>query len=1224
MQKKSMLIVDDVVINRLLLQEIFKGDFNIFLAENGLVALNILKEQNIDIIILDVIMPVMNGYEVLAVLQKDKKLAEIPVVVATSMSDVENEVKVLELGATDLITKPFDSKVIKRRVQNIIEKCEVEKVKIENLVLKQEQQAQIRLKAIMENMLNSVVLIECSDDFEILYKNKAYYNLIGVDENNYDENNDVLLQKMLSTKKLDFLKHVRSVLEGEKSYTYEWRLVLENDVVLWLKLNFTKFNYIENKHPVILLMLTDITKEKTAELNLKFRADHDVLTEIYNRETFYRETEIMIKASPKTKFLLITSNIEKFKIINDLFGVRFGDNILKKYAKILQQHILGIGTYGRLDSDHFALCIPKKTLTNKKIDALIGSWIVEMQINYPLIIKYGLYEIIDTNMPINKMCDMANLAIQKIKGNYIQHFAFYNEDMLKLMMEEQEIVNKFNDALKNKEFVVYFQPVYSVSTNMPISAEALIRWKQPDGSLLSPAKFIPIAEKNGFITKIDYFVWDYVCKFLSQRIKANKPITPISVNVSRLNLYNPNLVNDILAITQKYNITHNLIKFEITESAYTSNPEIMQKFIAQMHKLNFEILMDDFGSGYSSLNMLKDLHVDYLKIDMKFLCDLEKSSRAGCILISISRMAKWLKLPIIYEGVETVNEINFLKSIGCERIQGYYFSPPVSVSAFSILINNVIQIPLVANSITPSLIDFDYLFNGNNFVAKFFDSVNFGIAFYEYSDETCELIRSNSAFNTLFTTASTLANNNVLKLMNKEELKQFNNAVITARQTCKPSEFIHKKITAGGIAITLRVAISILGSLDDKYILCVVINDINTTNYKLPTTETKAIKLAISEHKLQSYMPTFLSMFADIIEIDFDTNDLKVLYTHYGDKANLNKSRNFSATLEHWIKTFLHPEDASNFYNYIKKIPLNDTTAPENFQYRIVVNGAVTWMSFSSANIEKNKYLCYSKEITKEKEFTKILQQNASLQHENFEKARYQIIVESSNMIVMEWDIVNDNFYRSKGFEKYAICYEQPNELFNGKANLSVVHSEDVGLLNKFISDSKDPLVKAITKTLRLKTTNNTYEWCRLLGNFICNEQGKRVRIIATITNIDKEIKAQTEIRKANALLNSISDNIFGGIGIFEIIGATTRATYLNAGYYKMLGYKNKEDFGTHAINTIKDMHPEDIDTVLDSIEKSIQTKKPITFTYRAKQKSGNYIWIKALTTYQEMSQEGN
>ncbi|MEG1509938.1 MAG: diguanylate cyclase, partial [Clostridia bacterium] len=306
------------------------------------------------------------------------------------------------------------------------------------------------------------------------------------------------------------------------------------------------------------------------------------------------------------------------------------------------------------------------------------------------------------------------------------------------------------------------------------------------------------------------------------------------------------------------------------------------------------------------------------------------------------------------------------------------------------------------------------------------------------------------------------------------------------------------------------------------------------------------------------------------------------------------------------------------------KIPLNDATAPENFQYRIVVNGTVTWMSFSSANIEKNKYLCYSKEITKEKEFTKILQQNASLQHENFEKARYQIIVESSNMIVMEWDIVNDNFYRSKGFEKYAICYEQPNELFNGKANLSVVHSEDVGLLNKFISDSKDTLVKTITKTLRLKTTNNTYEWCRLLGNFICNEQGKRVRIIATITNIDKEIKAQTEIRKANALLNSISDNIFGGIGIFEIIGATTRATYLNAGYYKMLGYKNKEDFGTHAINTIKDMHPEDIDTVLDSVEKSIQTKKPITFTYRAKQKSGNYIWIKALTTYQEMSQEGN
>ena len=442
---------------------------------------------------------------------------------------------------------------------------------------------------------------------------------------------------------------------------------------------------------VIRFRLKNVIERSQQQLSkeLKYRADYDTLTGIYSKTKFFEVTRALLNQNPDDTFAFLRIDVAKFQLVNSFFGVHEGDNLLRYIAEELRC-FAGDSvrvSYGRVEADIFCICLPfqgEKTLLEfvRYLRMRIGQYNLE----YDIVPTVGIYVIEDHDVPVDSMYDCANLAAKKCKGNYIQNYAFYTEDMREELIKEQRIVNSMRSALDGNEFILYLQPKYDLQNNAIEGAEVLVRWLSPSRGIVSPGEFIPIFERNGFITKLDYYVWEKTCQLLAKWIKEGKDPEPVSVNISRVSLYNPRLVEIISGLVEKYEIPPRLLQLELTESAYTSDPQAIREMMEKFQKAGFSILMDDFGSGYSSLNVLKDIVVDVLKIDMRFLSDTDKQGRSENILASVVRMAKWLDMPVVAEGVERREQVDFLRSIGCEYVQGFYFAKPMPVEDYENLV----------------------------------------------------------------------------------------------------------------------------------------------------------------------------------------------------------------------------------------------------------------------------------------------------------------------------------------------------------------------------------------------------------------------------------------------------------------------------------------------------------------------------------------------------------
>lgn len=743
-KKYSMLLADDSKVNRIILNEIFKDDFVIYEAENGKDALNILnaKQNEIDIILLDIIMPQMDGLEFLRIKSNNPNLSNIPVVVITASDNPESEIKALDSGAVDFINNPFNSKIVKHRVLNIIHNSKRELTERENLVLKRQNKAQEQLQAILDNMLGGVALTELRPDGDIvnLYESKGF-----------DKLNENLIVDKIST--FDFVhSHDKNrvkqaawnAVKNNTNFDLDFQVYNKNGEIKWMNLKGNKIDF-TSEYPVLLTVTSDITNSKNNEAELRYRAEYDKLTDIYNQETFYSRTSEMIRSYPQTQFVIIYWNIERFKVINDLFGTDMGDKMLYTMAQKLKNIAGKNGTYGRISADHFAICIDKRFLNIKDLCEKSEHFFDDINPNFTATACFGIYDVEDPNVPVDHMCDRANLALQKIKGDYSVHYAYYDKTLRDTLIAEQEIYSDMIVALKENQFQIYIQPIIDIHNNCVDSGEVLIRWNHPEKGLISPGDFIPLFEKNGFIKELDYFVWEQACKFLSDREKRNLRKIPVSVNISRVNVQNPNLCNLIIELTKKYNIEPNMLKLEITESAYIDNPQELLEKSAYLQSQGFILSMDDFGSGYSSLNLLKDFPVDILKIDMRFLGSDTITSRSGSILTSVVNMTKRLNIQTVAEGVETKSHVEFLDSIGCDRLQGYYFSRPVTVEDFNEFAERKINFHSNHYSLIKNTSDFDFLKSKNSASYLLFGKIPYGVSIFSVKSDDFKLVYANDS-----------------------------------------------------------------------------------------------------------------------------------------------------------------------------------------------------------------------------------------------------------------------------------------------------------------------------------------------------------------------------------------------------------------------------------------------------------------------------------------------
>lgn len=419
-----------------------------------------------------------------------------------------------------------------------------------------------------------------------------------------------------------------------------------------------------------------------------YLATYDELTGIYNKQAFYAKTKEMLLDNPDKNFDLLRINIERFKVLNDLFGESTGDKLLRYIGKFLKEINLPLCVSGRLYADNFVVCYEAGKGDSRRMINTLQMVADSFAINNRTILSFGLYRIDDKTLPVSVMCDRANMALWKAKGNFKNPYCEYDEKMRQQVLKEQKIINAMEMAIQNKEFTLYLQPKYNIEKGTIIGAEALVRWISQENGFISPGDFIPVFENNGFVYEVDKFIWEESCRYLRKWLDEGREVHPISVNVSRIDLYDPKLVKHLVDLREKYQLPSQYLELEITESAYTEDPEQIITITRQLREAGFVILMDDFGTGYSSLNMLKDIQIDVLKLDMGFLKSSDYSAKGGNILTAILKMAESLKMQTIAEGVETKEQVEFLKGIGCKYVQGFYYSKPLPVEDFEKLISD--------------------------------------------------------------------------------------------------------------------------------------------------------------------------------------------------------------------------------------------------------------------------------------------------------------------------------------------------------------------------------------------------------------------------------------------------------------------------------------------------------------------------------------------------------
>ncbi len=409
--------------------------------------------------------------------------------------------------------------------------------------------------------------------------------------------------------------------------------------------------------------------------------EKDALTDLYNREYFYRYAAQFDQHARHVATDAVVVDINHFHMINERYGRAAGDQVLKKIADKLSEAMEDSdGILCRREADTFLIYCPHRS----DYEELLESITVKVGNDNRVRLRMGIYSEVDKGIDMEHRFDRAKQAADTVKDSFTKSVAIYDDSLYEREMMEEQLLDSFHTASKEKQFAVYYQPKFDVRPNEPVlsSAEALVRWKHPEMGMISPGIFIPLFEKNGLIRELDEYVWKQAaCQIRQWKTTLGRTI-PVSINVSRIDLYDPQLPETLLSITKECGLNRGELYLEITESAYTENSEQIINMVSDLRQRGFLIEMDDFGTGYSSLNMIGHLPIDALKLDMEFIRNAFRERKDTRLLEAVIGLARSLGFLTIAEGVETAEQMFTLKSMGCDIVQGYYFSRPLPAEEF--------------------------------------------------------------------------------------------------------------------------------------------------------------------------------------------------------------------------------------------------------------------------------------------------------------------------------------------------------------------------------------------------------------------------------------------------------------------------------------------------------------------------------------------------------------
>lgn len=523
----------------------------------------------------------------------------------------------------------------------------------------------IIIDAKREKMIKTDVLSSVISDY--LKKEEAYEGY-----RSYSSHRAVVESERERFKKCVELSTIKEGLRKDKQYFFT---IHETDKTGEVRLKRYSYIYIDERVDIIVGAREDITEF----------SEKDVLTGGYNRRGFIRITERLLNEVPdRTKYAVLFFNVKNFKAVNELFGVESGDVVLQNIFRTLTHSKLSPVITARVESDHFVCLVENKNLDFEELTSVCDNKFVKDGKCMNLIIRCGIFYVEEKPMKISGMIDRAKLAKRYITDEYVQPYMVYDHSMQVAYIDKAKLAGELQEGIAKEQFKVYYQPVIDTKTGKIASAEALIRWIHPDKGFISPALFIPALEENGHISELDFYVLKKVWQFINDRCENNKFVVPISVNLSWMDFYDEIMMEKILKEIDRFreNGREHMARFEITETSYAAIKENRSGILESLRIKNAKILLDDFGSGFSSFGMLQDYDFDILKIDMSFIRKIGENPKTKSIVHSIIGMAHEIGIKTVAEGVETEEQVSFLRQSGCDYIQGYYYSKPLPEEEF--------------------------------------------------------------------------------------------------------------------------------------------------------------------------------------------------------------------------------------------------------------------------------------------------------------------------------------------------------------------------------------------------------------------------------------------------------------------------------------------------------------------------------------------------------------
>ena len=584
---------------------------------------------------------------------------------------------------------------------------------------------------------------------------------------------------------------------------------------------------------VIALAVFSINKAKSVKIVQKLLY-HDSLTGLYNKYGFEKKARaILSHSSPENRYAIVALDISEFHQYNEFNGIDAGDNLLRIVGSTAVSMLGADELCARYSADDFVLLM---RIRGDDLRVRITEWdsLFRSSVkNYSMRLVYGVYAVQDRNSAVQFMYDRALFALKTahVSNSDSININFYDDNSYAEQLENLALLSSADAAFRNGEFLVYYQPKYYAVSETVAGAEALVRWKKADGSLIPPIKFIELFEKNGMIARLDFYVFEKVCKSIADRISKGLRTAPISVNFSRAHILDPSFPERADGIAEKYNIPRDMLEIELTESSFTLDAAILADMMNKLHSHGFKVAIDDFGSGYSSLGILKDIKADTLKMDLSFLIGFERGGRVGTIMTSVLHMAKRLELPVVVEGVETKAQADFIKSVGGDMIQGYYYSKPVPEDVWNNMLDTCAS-PGPSNSCEGlSHEDVGILMGDSSLVNLLLKGLCAGFGLYEYADGKLDVMRVNEGYRKIMgVTAESMDSyaDDVIQRVVPEDRDTFKNALKSAISTGEPVAVNFRRIGDSGNIIYLEGTILLINNSQPAPIVCITFHAANS------------------------------------------------------------------------------------------------------------------------------------------------------------------------------------------------------------------------------------------------------------------------------------------------------------------------------------------------------------------------------------------------------------